>query len=121
MLLSIINQTKKIIKSRLDNLVKLEIIKSKNKVGYIIKPESFYCNEQYIKCPVEAFNKLKLMPDEFRHYLYILKTIYNGSGKANLPIEYYAEVEKRSRSSIIRYNKKLEDLKLIFINGPNFG
>lgn len=89
---------------------------------YKLNTECFEYDETFVSCDYEVFELLKNTPGILKHYLTILMHRSHNievMGKRNvicsLPISYFAEFEGVHENTISSYNRKLEDLKLIYI------
>ena len=93
-----------------DCLVELGYLNKENNY-YYVDTDLFYCYETYMVCSEYAFDKLCCAPKLLRHYL-ILKDCEG----EDFSLEFYADYEGVSTSTIKNYNRDLVALHLIKIN-----
>lgn len=89
---------------------------------YILDTEKLYAASPYIECEIDVFMQLLNRPELLRHYLVIkggrifsLKIDGNVNVICKYSLEQMAELEGVSYHSIMRYNKALEEMKLIYV------
>lgn len=118
-----LNKTKESIKE----LVDLEFIESLGSDNYAINQEQLKITPPFISIEEGVFERLANSPKLLVHYLLIKKgrsyqIAVNGKNSVVccLPIEYFMDQEDVSDRTIIRYNKQLEDMKLIYINRSQY-
>ena len=110
------------LKETLEKLCKHNVIEN-NQFGYILNTDIFNFEEgtHFITYTSEVFHMLMSEPKLLKHYLYIIGLRDYRTKICDKPINYFVKVENLSDRTIKTYNKKLEDLKLIYIsrNGIN--
>lgn len=105
------------LKTTLDKLCDHNIIEN-NQFGYILNTDIFKFEEgtSFVVYDNSVFHMLMSNPKLFKHYLYIVGLRDYKTKICNKPINYFVEAEGISDRTIKAYNKKLEELKLIYIN-----
>jgi hypothetical protein len=115
------------IKESLKKLADIEMITAVGKNDYIMSQDQLSVKPPFMKIEEGVFKKLADNPKLLVHYLMIKKgrsyqIEVNGKNSVVccFPIEYFMEQEDVSDRTIIRYNKQLEDMKLIYINRSKY-
>lgn len=114
-------------KDNLQKLAEIELITSLGSGNYSMNSDQLKVEPPFVKVEEGVFERLADNPKLLVHYLLIKKgrsyQIEVGGKKSVvccLPIEYFMEQEDVSDKTIFRYNKQLEDMKLIYINRSQY-
>ena len=118
-----INKTK----NSLQKLAEMEFITAIGGGNYTVDQEQLKITPPFISIGEGVFERLANNPKLLVHYLLIKKGRsyqIEVKGKKSvvccLPIEYFMDQEDVSDRTIIRYNKQLEEMKLIYINRSQY-
>jgi len=121
--LDIKRSEKENIKEALIDLYSRGIINQCSANTYIINSSDVKPSKDYTIISFDAFQKLKTAPELLKHYIWIKKSMnYNIviSNKRSvisfMKYDYFIKNENITESTIKRYNKKLQELQLIYIN-----
>lgn len=111
----------KAIKSAIKNLASLELIHQLNKTTYYVDEDDFSVDGQFYNITVGEFVAIN-DPNLLKHFIYIVRSFnYNitvmGEARklSTMSIGYFAKEENVASATISRYNKKLEDLHIIYV------
>lgn len=109
------------IKSAIKKLASMELIHQINKTTYYVDENDFSVEGQFYNITVGEFVTIN-DPNLLKHFIYIVKSFnYNISvmGEARklstMTVGYFAREENVATATISRYNKKLEELHIIYV------
>ena len=103
------------------------ILSAVQKMYYILHTFELHPKSDFTLCDVEAIKKLLPYPKLLQHYVIISAARsyqIEIDGKRNvickLPITYFKEHEGISKNTVIKYNRQLEEMKLISVATSKF-